>query len=102
MSALRVTNLESGHVARVAWTSTPVLYDIAASDPFKGNLPGLAAPSEGRPCRRIIVLTAGTLVLTGLDGVDVTLPSLPAGFVLDVQAIALKAASTAQGVVVVW
>ena len=42
------------------------------------------------------------LVFTGLDGVDVTTPSLPAGFVLDVQATYLKAASTAQGVLVVW
>ena len=51
--ALRVTNLESGHVARVAWTGTPALYDIVASDPYKGNLPGLAggtAPStRSRP-----------------------------------------------------
>jgi len=102
MAGLRVTNLESGHVMRVAWTSSPANYDILASDPYKGNLPGLAAPSEGRPCRRLIVLTAGTLVLTGLDGVDVTTPSLPTGFVLDIQAIGLKAASTAQGVIVVW
>ncbi|MEI9950798.1 MAG: hypothetical protein WDO74_17915 [Pseudomonadota bacterium] len=102
MAGLRVTNLESGHVARVAWTTSPALYDIIASDPYKGNLPGLAAPSEGRPCRRIIVLTSGTLVFTGLDGVDVTTPSLPSGFVLDVQATALKAASTAQNVLVIW
>jgi len=102
MAGQLVTNLESGMAVRVAWTTVPALYDILASDPYKGRLPGLAAPGEGRPCRRIIVLTAGTLVLTGLDDVDVTTPSLPAGFVLDVQAIALKAASTAQNVLVVW
>jgi hypothetical protein len=99
---LRVENLESGHVARVAWTTTPALFDIGANDPFKGNLPGLAAPSEGRPCRRLVVITSGTLVYTGMDGVDVTTPTLPAGFIFDIQATALKAASTAQNVIVVW
>jgi len=101
--ALRVDNLESGHVARTAWTTTPADYSITANDPFKGNLPGLAAPSEGRPCRRIIVLGSGTLVITGIDGVDVTLPAAGAAFVFDIQATGLKASgSTATNVVVVW
>lgn len=101
MSLLRVTNLESASGARVAWTTTPVNYDIGANDPFRLSEPGLANPSEGRPCRRIKCQGAGNLVYTGLDLVDVTLPVL-AGDTLDVQAVALKAASTAQNVIVFW
>lgn len=101
--ATKVTNLESGHVARVAWTSSPANYDILASDPYKGNLPGLAAPSEGRPCRRLIAGSTGNLVITGLDGVDVTLPVSFAGQTFDVQAVGLKATgSTSTNVIVVW
>jgi len=101
--ALRVDNLESGHVARTAWTASPADYSITGQDPFKGNLPGLAAPSEGRPCRRIIVGGSGTLVITGIDGTNVTLPAMGSAFVFDVQAIALVASgSTATNVVVVW
>lgn len=99
---LKVTNLESASHGRVAWTTTPVNYDIAASDPGKMNEPGLATPNEGRPCRRIVIGTAGTLVYTGLDGVSVTLPSTVAGQVWDVQALTLVSTSTAQGVVVFW
>ena len=102
MAASKVTNLESGHVARVAWTSSPANYDILASDPYKGNLPGLAAPSEGRPCRRLIAGSTGNLVITGLDGVNVTLPVSFAGQVFDLQATNLVNTSTATNVVVVW
>jgi len=98
---LRVTNLESASAVRVAWTSAPAAYDIPANDPFRLAEPGLANPGEGRPCRRIKCQGAGNLVLTGLDGVVVTLPVL-AGDTIDVQAIALGAASTAQGVLVFW
>jgi hypothetical protein len=97
-----VTNLESANVARVAWTTVPAQYDIAASDPLKLNLPGLATPNEGRPCRRLVAGVAGTIVYTGLDGVDVTLPSTVNGQVWDLQALVLKATSTAQQVVVFW
>jgi hypothetical protein len=99
---LRVINLESASHARLAWGAAPANYDIAASDPGKLNEPGLAAPGEGRPCRRIIAGVAGTVVYTGLDGVNVTLPSTGNGQVWDVQAIALVNTSTAQQVVVFW
>ena len=99
---LRVTNLESASHGRTAWTTTPANYDIAASDPGKLNEPGLANPSEGRPSRRIVVGTAGTLVYTGLDNQNVTLPSTVAGQIWDIQAIALVSTSTAQNVVVFW
>ena len=99
---LKKENLESADVARVAWTAAPANYDIVASDPLKLNVPGLAAPSEGRPCRRLVVGVAGTLVYTGLDGVNVTLPSTVGGQTWDVQAIALVNTSTAQQVVVFW
>lgn len=98
---LRVTNLESASAARVAWTTVPVNYDIAASDPFKGAEPGLATPGEGRPCRRVKVNGAGNLVYTGLDGVSVTLPCL-AGDTWDIQMTNLSNTSTATNVVVMW
>jgi len=100
---LKVTNTESSDSQRVAWTTTPADYDIGANDPIKGAQPGLAMPSEGRPCRRIIVFGAGVLQYNGLDGVTVTTPSLPAGTVLDIQAIKLLAGgSTATNVMVFW
>jgi hypothetical protein len=99
--ALRVLNLESASAARTAWTGAPANYDIVANDPFKGAEPGMANPSEGRPCRRVKVNGAGNLVYTGLDGVDVTLPCL-AGDTWDIQMIALKNTSTATNVVVMW
>jgi len=97
-----VTNIESGRVCRVAWTSSPANYDIMASFPLKASWPGLAAPSEGLPCRRLIAGSTGNLVITGLDGVDVTLPVSFAGQVFDIQATNLKNTSTATNVVVVW
>lgn len=101
MPLLRVTNLESASGARVAWTTTPANYDIGANDPFRLSEPGLANPSEGRPCRRIKCQGAGNLVYTGLDGVNVTLPVL-AGDTIDVQATNLLATSTATNVIVFW
>ena len=99
---LRVTNLESASGARVAWTTTPTNYDIGFNDPFRLSEPGLANPSEGRPCRRIKVQGAGTLVYTGIDGVNVPLPCL-AGDTFDVQAAALVGSgSTATNVIVFW
>ena len=99
---LRVINLESASGARVAWTAAPANYDIGANDPFRLSEPGLANPSEGRPCRRIKTQGAGTLVYTGIDGVNVTLTCL-AGDTFDVQASALVAAgSTATNVIVFW
>lgn len=102
---LKAENLESGNAARTAWTVTPADTSITALDPYRGKLPGLAdgAVPEGRPCRRIIVLGSGTLVFTGLDGVDVTLPAAGSAFVFDVQATGLKASgTTATNVVLVW
>lgn len=84
-------NHETGSgIPRVAWTSTPANYDIRASDPT----------GEGRCCRRIVVGTSGTVVITDPTGTSVT---LPAGLtVWDVQAATLTNASTAQNVVVIW
>ena len=79
---------------RVVWSgAVGANYSIAANDP-KGS---------ARACRRIVIGTAGTLVLTGLDGVDITLPSLPAGYTLDGQFTAIKAAgSTAFNLIIQW
>lgn len=87
---------------RTAWTAAPILYDILANDPGKLNQPGLATPSEGRPCRWITCGGVGTIVVTGLDGVDVTLDATQVGQTFFIQAIALKAASTATKVSVYW
>jgi len=87
---------------RTAWTAAPANYDILANDPLKQNVPGIATPSEGRPCRWIICGAVGTLVATGLDGVDVTLDVVVVGQRFDIQATGLKATSTAQKVSVYW
>jgi hypothetical protein len=79
---------------RTAWTTTPVNYDIAANDPLRLNLPGLAIPGEGRPCRWIVCGSTGTIVVTGLDGVAVTLTAANAGQKFDIQAVNLVAAGT--------
>jgi hypothetical protein len=94
MSARANNEIFPSPAYRTAWTTTPVDYDIRANDPTRDNTPG-------RPCRQIVIATAGTLVVTGPDGTDVTLPSGP--LVWDIQAIALVASgTTAQGVVVLW
>jgi len=101
--AQKVENLESGDGFRVAWSTTPADYSITGNDPFKGLKIGLSQPSEGRPCRRIIVLGSGTLVVTGLDGTNVTLPAAGSAFAFDIQATGLVASgSTATNVLVVW
>lgn len=80
----------TGEICRVAWTAAPANYDVEANDPT----------GQKRNCRRLVIATPGTLVITGADGVDVTLPS---GItVWDIQAKYLKNTSTAQNVVVVW
>ena len=93
---------QSATAYRTAWTTTPVNYDILASDPLKLNVPGLNNPSEGRPCRWIVCGAVGTLVATGLDGTDVTLNAVFVGQRFDIQATGLKATSTAQTVSVYW
>lgn len=101
MSGLAIANddVASPPIARVAWTGTPAAYDILASDPLKNSRYGTA---EGKPCRRIVVGIAGTLIYTGLDGQSVTLPSTINMAVWDIQAVSLSASSTAQNVVVFW
>jgi len=98
-----VKNLESANAFRTAWTTTPIDFDIAASDPAKGSMPGLANPSEGRPCRRIVCGGTGTLVVKGLDGVNVILDAVFAGQEFKVQALNLVASgTTATKVSVYW
>ena len=97
---------KSSAVARAAWTVTPINYDILANDPQKLSIPGVAAPSEGRPCVEITCTNtnaAGTIVYTGLDGVNVTL-QVPTNTQAryPVQAIALVSTSTANNVHVLW
>jgi hypothetical protein len=60
--------------------------DLTVIDPLRLNLPGLAIPGEGRPCRWIVANAAGTFTVTGLDGVTVVLTAL-AGQRFDLQAI---------------
>jgi hypothetical protein len=101
--ASKVENLESGDGFRTAWTTTPADYSITANDPFVGHKIGLAQPFEGRPCRQILVLGSGTLVVTGLDGTNVTIPAAGVPYTFNFQATGLVAAgSTATNVVVIW
>lgn len=86
-----------------AWTTTPVDYDILANDPSKGAVPGLANPSEGRPCLRIICGGVGILAVIKLDGTTVLLDAVVAGQRFDIQAKNIVgASSTATKVSVYW
>lgn len=81
----------TGQCYRAAWAGAASNYSIVDNDPAGQN----------RMCRRIQLGAAGTLVVTGPDGTNVTLPSGP--LVWDIQASALVAAgSTAVDVVVIW
>lgn len=58
--------------------------------------------SKNRMSRAIVVGTSGTLIVTRYDDVSVTLPAMPNGFVWQIQAKFIAAASTATGVVVLY
>ena len=59
------------------------------------------ATTYGRPCRWITVVAgAGTIIITGTDGVDVTLPAMPAGYNHLVSAKVIKGASSETSVIV--
>lgn len=76
------------HYAAVANTD---LYAVGPND------------SEEVPCAEIHVYGAGDLVVTRVDGTNVTIAGIPAGAVLPIEAKALVAAgSTATNVLVLW
>lgn len=55
----------------------------------------------GGPCRWITVVdAAGTIVITGVDGTDVTLPAMPQGHTHMVAAKAIKNTSTCTSVII--
>lgn len=82
-----------GTIVRAAWTTTPVDYDIAASDPTGAQ----------RPSLKIFVGAAGNLAVTDLSGTNSTITGIVAGTVLELQLTALVATgSTAQNVSVIW
>lgn len=88
--AREIREQQSSPFSRVAWTTVPANYDVGANHP------------NNKACRGITVGTSGTLVYTGLDGVDVTLPAMGVPWRWDIQASVLKNTSTAQNVVVHW
>lgn len=77
-------DIASGKFARVV--SGP--YDILKSDPANGRK---------RPCRSVVV-QAGSVTITGLDGVNVVLPDMGGSYWWDVQAIAIVSGNC----VVIW
>jgi hypothetical protein len=80
-----------------AWTTTPADYDIIA------NGPEYTAGYSGRMCKRIYAGKAGTLVITPIEGATANRTIIvAAGTWVDVEAIALGAASTAQDVSIYW
>jgi hypothetical protein len=76
-------------MSSTAYRTTAAPYDILANDPLKLNVPGLATPSEGRPCRWIVANAAGTFTVIGLDGVAVVLTALQ-GQRFDLQATSIS------------
>jgi len=85
-------NRDNSYVlCKQAWTTTPVAYDCLANGPGANN-----------SCRRITVQTAGTLYYTDIFGNDQGPLTCFAGEELPLEANALGASSTAQGVKVYW
>jgi hypothetical protein len=80
---------------RQAWTTTPADYNILA------NGPGYSAGINGTLCKKIHIVTAGTLVITDRWGTAVTL-TCAAGEDLFIEAASLASTSTAQGVKIYW
>jgi hypothetical protein len=80
---------------RQAWTTTPADYNILA------NGPAYSAGLNGTLCKKIHVITAGTLVITDRHGTAVTL-TCGANEDLPIEAASLASTSTAQGVKVYW
>lgn len=83
-------------ISKVAWTTTPALYDVAVNGPG-----GNAAPYNGRCCRWVSCTTAGNLDYTTWDGTAGKIAMI-AGFLYPCPAATLVATSTAQGVTVFW
>ena len=69
-----------------------VALDIQAEDP----------QNKSRLSRAIVVSVGGTLDLVRYDGISITLPACPDGFIWDIQAKSIGAGSTATGVVVLY
>lgn len=86
----------------MAWNGTAADYNILTNSPGYDATTGAA----GTACRAIIVASpAGSLVYTGVDGVDVAVPQaiLLASPVLPINAIALKATGSGNAyVMVLW
>lgn len=73
-------------------------------DPSAGDHDLVAdGPDGSKPCRWITVVdSAGTIVIAGVDGVDVTLPAMPQGYNHLVAAKTIKSTSTCTSVIVAW
>lgn len=85
-------NVEASSYYRVV-DPTAADYSITTSDPS----------GRKRPCRGLIVGATGALVVTGIDGTNVTLPSMSAGHLWPIQAIGLvDSGSACTSVVVLW
>ena len=84
-------------ISKVAWTTTPADYNVVTNGPG-----GSAAPVNGRCCRWVSCVTAGTLNYTTWDGTAGSI-EMVAGFLYPCPAKTLVAASTtAQKVTVFW
>ncbi|HJQ57426.1 MAG TPA: hypothetical protein VJ890_10990 [Vineibacter sp.] len=72
-------------------------FDVYANDPRSASATGT---DKGRPCRGILITTAGTLHTIRLDGttVDIT-DSIPAGTFVPIQCKSIRAAGTCKGLV---
>jgi outer membrane lipoprotein-sorting protein len=88
-------DVEATHAASV--------YKVYASGGALGSDADLVTDGGGM-CRRIMVGTSGTLVLTKADDTDETIPAnlVPSGVVFDVQAKTIKDTSTAEDILVLW
>ncbi len=85
-------------------TTTSVTTDLTTHADSPANGYGTATTKEGRCCRAIHVLTAGTgtVALTQLDGTQETITGIKDNTLLAVQATNILPASDFTSVLVLW
>ena len=76
---------------------------VKTYDPTGGDHDLIADGLLNKPCRWITVVDdAGTIIVTGMDGADVTLPAMPKGYNHIGQFKTIKSTSTCTSVIVTW
>lgn len=100
MASARGKNEIYSSPAFKAYTSFASNIDLISDCPVK--IFGSQA-QDGQPCRAIVCLSGGNIVVTMPNGTDVTITSVFAGLTLPIQAVGIKASgTTVTNALVLW